>query len=439
LSNSGVTVLELGSEREAASGERESTSTGTGSGRCLESVRRKTNKTSAARRPRPNGWRLQPTPGCGPPIGSPRSEPGFLRKLEGRFLQRDDRVEGLARRGLKAERVDDDLAEGVELFGGALLHDGLSGSRGSRSAGGRRGRRSETRRDDDGGGDVADRAGIARGGRGRAVDFVSRGAVLAVLIVGRGGFVALGDAGDFFRDIGTDSDCAAGRTGFNEVVWSSVLVWVRTTWPSGSYFSEVNVVASVSISAETRTTALPGPIAVDIDSTFFGEVVLDLLLVAHLRGGGAERGVLLQLFGKDPAAVVDNGDLVRPETLHGVRHEVADGVDLIGIEPATADIDKDRGRGLDALLGSGGGDFFRLRNHDAGGTHALELDNRAAKFALEVRGGNSCVARIGEAKLAFVENFETHALAAGNAFAGEIQCGACRLGRPGPGPPCRRR
>ena len=40
---------------------------------------------------------------------------------------------------------------------------------------------------------------------------------------------------------------------------SSVVVCVRTTWPSGSYFSAEMVVASVSMSAETRTTAWPGP------------------------------------------------------------------------------------------------------------------------------------------------------------------------------------
>ena len=50
---------------------------------------------------------------------------------------------------------------------------------------------------------------------------------------------------------------------------SSVDVCVRTTWLSGSYFSWVRVVASVSISADTRTTALPGPItAASSVSTF---------------------------------------------------------------------------------------------------------------------------------------------------------------------------
>jgi len=55
-----------------------------------------------------------------------------------------------------------------------------------------------------------------------------------------------------------------------ELVTSSVWVCVRTTCPSGSYFSWVDVVASVSISAETRTTALPAPsTGTSMVSTFF--------------------------------------------------------------------------------------------------------------------------------------------------------------------------
>jgi hypothetical protein len=54
-----------------------------------------------------------------------------------------------------------------------------------------------------------------------------------------------------------------------ELEVSSVVVWLRTTWPSGSNFSSVRVVASVSMSAETRTTALPGPMTcASMDSTF---------------------------------------------------------------------------------------------------------------------------------------------------------------------------
>ena len=56
----------------------------------------------------------------------------------------------------------------------------------------------------------------------------------------------------------------------DELVVSSVCVCERTTWPSGFHFSAVVVIASVSMSAETRTTALPGPITVaSIVSTFF--------------------------------------------------------------------------------------------------------------------------------------------------------------------------
>ena len=40
---------------------------------------------------------------------------------------------------------------------------------------------------------------------------------------------------------------------------SSLMVLVRTTWPSGSNFSSVRVMVSQLMSAETRTTAWPSP------------------------------------------------------------------------------------------------------------------------------------------------------------------------------------
>ena len=149
------------------------------------------------------------------------------------------------------------------------------------------------------------------------------------------------------------------------------------------------------------------------------KVVLHLLAVADLGGGGAEGRILLEVLRKDMAVVVDHGDLVGQEALDGIRNEVADRVDLVGLEPAPAEVDEDRGRRLDVLVGQEQ-PVFRLDDHHPGGAHALELRDRAAQFALDRPQVVRPLHKVAEAELALVEDLEPDAVPARKALGGEI-------------------
>ncbi len=72
----------------------------------------------------------------------------------------------------------------------------------------------------------------------------------------------------------------------------------------------------------------------------------------------------------DVSVVVHHGDLVGLESLDRIGDQMADRVHLIGIEPAAAEVDEDRGGRLDVLVGEEQ-PVFRLHDHDPRGAHAL--------------------------------------------------------------------
>jgi hypothetical protein len=98
---------------------------------------------------------------------------------------------------------------------------------------------------------------------------------------------------------------------------------------------------------------------------------------------------------------------------------VTDGVDLVDLKPATADVDEHGGGRLHALIGEEE-PILRLYNHHAGGADAVQLRDRAGEFTLHGAQVVGPLHEIGEAKLAFVENLEAHAIAAGQSLAREI-------------------
>ncbi len=131
---------------------------------------------------------------------------------------------------------------------------------------------------------------------------------------------------------------------------------------------------------------------------------------------------------KNAAAIVDDGNLVRTEALHGVGYEVADGVDLVGLEAAAAHVDEN---------GSGGLTPCSVRRRRFSGCTIItraartpgELADGAGEFALEGAEVIGALDEVAQAELALVEDFEAHALAARDALAGEIHAelvDACR-------------
>jgi hypothetical protein len=195
-----------------------------------------------------------------------------------------------------------------------------------------------------------------------------------------------------------------------------VTVCERTTWPSGSYFSCGDADDGVVSAEDWEEHAFD----------FFGEVVFDLLAIAHLAGGGAERGVLLEVFGEDATPLVDDGDLVRNEALHRVSDEVADGVDGVGVEATGGELDENGGGRLDVLIGQQEA-VFRLHDHEAGGADALKLGDGASELALESAAVVGALHEIGEAELALVEDLEADAVAGGNALSGHLHAEAVDL------------
>jgi len=119
------------------------------------------------------------------------------------------------------------------------------------------------------------------------------------------------------------------------------------------------------------------------------------------------------------AAVIDDGDLIDTEALHGVGDEMADGINLIGIKAAAADIYEHGGRGFHALLGEEE-PILRLHDHDASGAHTLHLDDGAAELALEGAEVICALHEVGETELALVENLEAHTVSARDTLAGKI-------------------
>ena len=119
------------------------------------------------------------------------------------------------------------------------------------------------------------------------------------------------------------------------------------------------------------------------------------------------------------AAVVHHSDLIGGEALDGVGHEVADGVDLVGLEACAAHVDEHRGGRTDALVGEEES-VFRLHDHHPRGADALQLGDGAGEFALDGTEVIGALDEVAEAELALVENLKTDAVATGQALAREI-------------------
>src|SRR5690606_6156109 len=117
-----------------------------------------------------------------------------LRYVERGLLQRHHFLERAARRELHAERVQDDASKAVEFLRGAR-GDGAIRARGPR-------------RNEDGRGEVLDRARRARDAGERAVDLVGRRVILPVLLVRDRGD-GLGRVRRVVRRVRRDPDGAA--------------------------------------------------------------------------------------------------------------------------------------------------------------------------------------------------------------------------------------
>ncbi len=125
-------------------------------------------------------------------------------------------------------------------------------------------------------------------------------------------------------------------------------------------------------------------------------------------------------------ALVDDRDAIRLQTLYGIGDEVADAVNRINFQTRGSELNENGSGGLYVLVGEQK-PIFRLHDHHASTANTFELRDGAGQLALKSPSVIGALDEIGKAELALIENFKTHAVAAGQTFGRELHAETINL------------
>ena len=151
----------------------------------------------------------------------------------------------------------------------------------------------------------------------------------------------------------------------------------------------------------------------------FAEVLLEVAAGDELRAGQAGHGIVVGIFRKRIAQVVNDGDVVRLQPFHGIRHEETDGVDGRRRQLRVAAHAHENGRGRIFVLVEQQA-VFRQHDHHARRRDLVNLADGAGKFALHGAGVVRALDEIRDAEVRLVENLEAHAFALRNALGRQL-------------------